>query len=62
MPTYDFVCSQCNHAFELLLNIKDTGGIKCPLCNKEARKKISGGTGIIYKGSGFYSTDYNIIK
>jgi putative FmdB family regulatory protein len=59
MPTYDYKCENCNHTFEVLQSIKDEPLIKCPKCGKNKLKKlISGGAGLIFKGSGFYLTDY----
>lgn len=59
MPTYDYKCDSCNHTFEVMQSIKDEPLTKCPNCGKNKLKKlISGGTGFILKGSGFYSTDY----
>lgn len=59
MPTYDYKCGSCNHTFEVMQSIKDEPLTKCPNCGKNKLKKlISGGTGFILKGSGFYSTDY----
>jgi len=57
MPTYEFVCPS-GHAFEKILKITDESRVKCPTCGKVATRKISGGAGLVFKGSGFYITDY----
>ncbi|MDA1013970.1 MAG: zinc ribbon domain-containing protein [Planctomycetota bacterium] len=59
MPTYDYVCKDCEHAWELFQSIKANPVRKCPSCGKLKAKRIIGpGAGIIFKGSGFYQTDY----
>lgn len=58
MPTYDYICSSCNHEFELFQSITAAPEKKCPKCGSELRKKISRGAGLVFKGSGFYITDY----
>ena len=59
MPTYDYKCDNCEHTFEVLQSIKDEPLKKCPNCGKnKLKKQISGGAGLIFKGSGFYQTDY----
>jgi putative FmdB family regulatory protein len=59
MPTYDYVCDACDHQFELMQSIKDEPKKKCPECGKpKLRRLIGAGLGIIFKGSGFYQTDY----
>jgi len=57
MPTYEYVCPQ-GHEFEKLQKITDKARAKCPTCGKPATRKISGGAGLVFKGSGFYITDY----
>lgn len=58
MPTYDYECSQCGHAFEAQQSMRDDPLSVCPSCSEPAlRRVISGGAGIIFKGSGFYVTD-----
>lgn len=60
MPTYEYECKKCGHSFEILQSIKDSPLKKCPECGENSLKKIiSGGAGLIFKGSGFYLTDYN---
>ncbi|HEY5533745.1 MAG TPA: zinc ribbon domain-containing protein [Ignavibacteria bacterium] len=59
MPTYEYICQNCHHEFEKIQSIKDEPLKKCPNCHKDSLKKvISGGVGLIFKGSGFYITDY----
>lgn len=59
MPTYDYVCDACGHAFEQFQSITSKATRKCPKCSKlKVRRLIGMGAGIIFKGSGFYCTDY----
>ncbi len=59
MPTYDYACDACNHRWEEFQSIKADPIKKCPQCRKaKARRLISPGAGILFKGSGFYITDY----
>jgi len=59
MPTYEYKCENCGHQFEKFQSIKAAPCKKCPECGKMKLKKvISGGAGLIFKGSGFYLTDY----
>jgi putative FmdB family regulatory protein len=59
MPTYDYICDSCNHEFEAFESIKADPQTVCPECNDpKLRRKIGGGAAIIFKGSGFYQTDY----
>jgi putative FmdB family regulatory protein len=59
MPTYEYQCSECGHKFEIFQSMKDQPLKKCPACSAMKLKKlISGGAGFIFKGSGFYCTDY----
>ena len=57
MPTYEYLCPT-GHAFEKIQRITDSTRAKCPTCGKVATRKISGGAGLVFKGSGFYITDY----
>ena len=57
MPTYEYVCPE-GHAFEKIQKMTDKPRAKCPTCGKTATRKISGGSGLVFKGSGFYITDY----
>jgi len=59
MPTYDYVCKECGHEFERFQKMSDGMLRKCPECGKLKLKRLMGiGAGIIFKGSGFYETDY----
>ena len=59
MPTYDYVCKNCDHKWELFQSIKANPIRKCPSCGRlKAKRMIGPGAGIIFKGSGFYQTDY----
>ena len=58
MPTYDYQCAQCNNKFEVFQAMKDRPAAKCPKCGSRADRLIGGGSGVIFKGSGFYQTDY----
>jgi putative FmdB family regulatory protein len=58
MPTYDYKCESCKDIFEFFQNMSDKPLIKCPKCNNNVRRLVSGGSGLIFKGSGFYLTDY----
>lgn len=59
MPTYDYLCDSCGHEFEAFESIKADPQRTCPECKAEAlRRKIGPGAAILFKGSGFYQTDY----
>ncbi|MBI5425550.1 MAG: zinc ribbon domain-containing protein [Opitutae bacterium] len=59
MPTYEYVCTQCDHELEAFQSMKDEPLKKCPACKKpKLKRKVGGGAGLIFKGSGFYITDY----
>lgn len=59
MPTYDYVCSKCGHAFEAFQGINDAPLTKCAKCGKKgAKRQLGTGAGLLFKGSGFYITDY----
>jgi putative FmdB family regulatory protein len=59
MPTYEYECDACGHRFERLQSMSEPAVRKCPQCRKlKVRRLISGGAGVIFKGSGFYETDY----
>ncbi|MBN2619599.1 zinc ribbon domain-containing protein [candidate division WOR-3 bacterium] len=58
MPTYEYECVSCHYTFEEFQNINDKPLQKCPKCHGKLRRLISGGAGFIFKGSGFYATDY----
>jgi putative FmdB family regulatory protein len=59
MPTYDYQCTACKHRFEQFQSMKDKPLRKCPACGKPALERLIGtGAAVIFKGSGFYQTDY----
>jgi putative FmdB family regulatory protein len=59
MPTYDYVCDACGHEFEAFESIKADPQTDCPECHDpKLRRKIGAGAAILFKGSGFYQTDY----
>jgi len=58
MPTYDYVCDRCGHRFEKFQSITAEPLKRCPRCGNRIRRVIHGGAGLVFKGSGFYSTDY----
>ena len=57
MPTYEYECRACSHTFEKFQSMSDEPVKICPQCGGAVRRMIGGGTGIIFKGSGFYITD-----
>lgn len=60
MPTYDYICKECGYEFEEFHSISDDPVKICPKCgHPSVERKITGGTGLIFKGSGFYITDYS---
>ncbi|UCE26773.1 MAG: zinc ribbon domain-containing protein [Candidatus Coatesbacteria bacterium] len=58
MPTYEYKCNVCSNHFEKFESITSKPRAKCPVCGGAAKRLISGGAGLIFKGSGFYATDY----
>jgi putative FmdB family regulatory protein len=59
MPTYEYACGQCGHELEIFQSIRDERLVTCPSCQQNALKRLIGrGAGIIFKGTGFYQTDY----
>jgi putative FmdB family regulatory protein len=59
MPNYDYVCTACGGNFEFFQSMKDDPLTQCPTCEDQTlKRKIGTGAGIIFKGSGFYETDY----
>ena len=59
MPTYDYLCDDCGHKFELFQSITDSLKKKCPECGKLKLRRLFGtGAAVVFKGSGFYETDY----
>jgi putative FmdB family regulatory protein len=62
MPTYEYECEVCENRFEALQSIKAKPIKECPKCKGHVRRLISAGAGVIFKGSGFYATDYRSEK
>jgi putative FmdB family regulatory protein len=58
MPTYEYRCPECGNEFEKFGKMSDPPVMECTQCGAEAIRKISGGAGLVFKGSGFYITDY----
>ncbi len=59
MPTYDYICDACQHQFEMFHSMSEAAQRKCPECGKlKLRRLIGPGAAIVFKGSGFYATDY----
>lgn len=59
MPTYDYSCDACEHTFEIFESITAQPQTKCPKCKKRKLRRLFGaGAGLVFKGSGFYQTDY----
>ena len=58
MPTYDYECPKCAHRFERFHGMNQDMKITCPLCEEHAKKCVTSANGFIFKGSGFYETDY----
>jgi putative FmdB family regulatory protein len=62
MPTYEYYCISCGFEFEEFQSIASEPITVCPKCQLPVKRKISGGAGLIFKGSGFYITDYKKSK
>ena len=62
MPTYEYECKDCSYGFEIFQSMSDSPLKDCPKCGKEVRRLIFGGTGVIFKGSGFYVTDKGKVR
>lgn len=59
MPTYEYYCPDCDQLLDIFHSMKEDARTECPQCQKtNLTRKISGGSGLIFKGSGFYETDY----
>ena len=56
MPTYEYLCNECEHAFEVVQSFTEAAIEKCPKCNGAVRK-VYNNVGVVFKGSGFYKTD-----
>ncbi len=62
MPNYDYKCSECDHKFEMFQKMTDAILETCPMCGGKIKRLIGTGAGTIFKGSGFYQTDYKNAK
>jgi putative FmdB family regulatory protein len=58
MPTYDYECLKCGHRFEIFQKMTDRPRKRCPKCRGKVRRLVGSGAGMIFKGTGFYVTDY----
>jgi putative FmdB family regulatory protein len=58
MPTYEYECTACGHSFERFQSMSAAPLKRCPKCRRRVRRVLGTGAGIIFKGSGFYATDY----
>ncbi len=58
MPTYEYVCRKCGNRFELFQKMSDPPRKRCPKCRGSVRRLIGAGAGLLFKGNGFYITDY----
>ena len=58
MPTYEYECKSCGHRFERFQRISEKPMKSCPSCGKDVKRLLGTGGGFIFKGSGFYATDY----
>ncbi|MBI4364171.1 MAG: zinc ribbon domain-containing protein [Candidatus Latescibacteria bacterium] len=58
MPTYEYDCERCGHRFEVFQSMTERPRKRCPKCRGKLRRLLGGGAGMIFKGSGFYTTDY----
>lgn len=58
MPTYEYRCTSCSHDFDKFQRMSEDPVAECPQCGSRAERRLSGGAGLLFKGSGFYITDY----
>ncbi len=58
MPTYEYECQKCQHHFEVFQSIREAPKRTCPKCKGRVKRLLGTGAGLIFKGSGFYITDY----
>jgi putative FmdB family regulatory protein len=58
MPTYEYRCRSCAHEFEKFQRMSDPPQAECPACGADSERRISAGAGLLFKGDGFYITDY----
>ena len=62
MPTYNYKCEVCNKVISIFQGINDKPIINCEICSGKINRVITGGTGMIFKGNGFYKTDYSKVN
>ncbi len=62
MPTYEYECQKCHHRLELFQSIKEAPKKTCPQCRGRLKRLLGTGAGIIFKGSGFHTTDYRTLS
>ncbi|MBN1560567.1 zinc ribbon domain-containing protein [candidate division KSB1 bacterium] len=62
MPTYDYRCKECGHRYEVFQSITASPLTECPMCGGPVERLIGSGAGLVFKGSGFYITDYKNSK
>lgn len=63
MPTYEYICKNCNYELEELQSMSEAPLVTCPSCGNDTLARVmGGGGGLIFKGSGFYLTDYKDVK
>ena len=62
MPTYNYYCKNCDSHFTYFQKMSESSILRCKKCEKEMARVITGGSGLIFKGSGFYLTDYKSKK
>jgi putative FmdB family regulatory protein len=58
MPTYEYLCKKCGHRFDQMQSIKAQPLDSCPVCKGQLERLFGSGSGLIFKGAGFYATDY----
>ena len=58
MPTYEYECQKCGHCFDVFQSITEKPKQRCPKCRGKIKRLLGAGAGILFKGSGFYATDY----
>ena len=62
MPTYEYECQKCGHRFDEFQSMTAKPLVRCPVCKGKLKKLIGAGAGFLFKGSGFYTTDYRSSK
>jgi len=62
MPNYDYECTVCKYRYELFQMMSEKPKKKCPKCGKNTQRLIGGGSAVLFKGTGFYQTDYKNVQ